>query len=40
MVVMTEIRKALIIQNGILKKENELLKKQEDEIDAMLKKKK
>ena len=37
--MMTEIRKALFIQNSILKKENEVLKKQEEEIDAQIKNK-
>jgi hypothetical protein len=36
MIMMTSIKKALFIQNGILKKENEMLKKQEEEIDNML----
>ena len=36
MIMMTSIKKALFIQNSILKKENEMLKKQEEEIDNML----
>jgi hypothetical protein len=32
---MTEIKKALAIQNSILKKENEMLKKQEEELDVL-----
>ena len=30
MIVMTEIKKALAVQNSILKKENEMLKSQEE----------
>lgn len=30
MIVMTEIKKALAVQNNILKKENEMLKSQEE----------
>jgi hypothetical protein len=37
MIMMTEIKRALSVQNGILKKENEMLKKQEEEVDASLK---
>ena len=35
----TEIKKALQIQNSILKKENEMLKKQEEGLDILLKSK-
>ena len=37
MIMMTSIKKALFIQNSILKKENEMLKKQEEEVDNLLK---
>lgn len=37
MITMTEIKKALIIQNSILKKENDLLKHQEQEVDSLIK---
>lgn len=36
MIRTTEIKKALTIQNAILKKENEELKKQEEEVDQQL----
>lgn len=36
MILSTEIKKALLIQNSILKKENETLKKQEEEVDSLL----
>jgi hypothetical protein len=35
MITMTEIKKALAVQNSILKKENEMLKRQEEELDAI-----
>jgi hypothetical protein len=34
-ITMTEIKKALAVQNSILKKENEMLKRQEEELDAV-----
>ena len=34
--MMTSIKKALFIQNSILRKENEMLKKQEEEVDNMI----
>ena len=40
MITMTEIKKALVIQNSILKKENEILKNQEEEIDVLINRKK
>lgn len=40
MIMMTQIKKALLIQNSILKKENEALKKQEEELDILNKQKK
>lgn len=40
MIMMTQIKKALLIQNSILKKENEALKKQEEELDVLNKQKK
>lgn len=40
MILMTEIKKALVIQNSILKKENEVLKNQEEEIDVLINRKK
>lgn len=40
MIMMTEIKKALVIQNNILKKENEVLKNQEEEIDVLINRKK
>lgn len=40
MIMMTEIKKALAIQNSILKKQNEMLKKQEEEIDSLINKRK
>ena len=36
----TSIKKALMIQNNILRKENEMLKKQEEEVDSIIKNKK
>ncbi len=36
MIVMTEIKKALLAQNAILKRENDMLKKQEEEVDLSL----
>jgi len=36
MIIITEIKKALVVQNGILKKENEILKKQEEEVDMLM----
>jgi hypothetical protein len=35
MITMTEIKKALAVQNSILKKENEMLKRQEEELDVI-----
>jgi hypothetical protein len=40
MIVMTEIKKALAVQNSILKKENEMLKSQEEELDHIINAKK
>jgi hypothetical protein len=36
MILTTEIKKALLIQNSILKQENETLKKQEDDLDTLV----
>lgn len=36
MIKMTEIKKALTVQNSLLKKENDTLKKQEEELDQIL----
>lgn len=40
MIMTTSIKKALMIQNNILRKENEMLKKQEEEVDSIIKNKK
>ncbi len=40
MIMITEIKKALVVQNNILKKQNEVLKKQEEELDKSLNNKK
>ena len=38
--MITEIKKALVVQNSILKKENEVLKRQEEELDKSMNNKK
>lgn len=40
MVATTEVKKALATQNSILRKENEMLKRQEEELDALAAKRK
>lgn len=40
MIMITEIKKALVVQNSILKKENEVLKRQEEELDKSMNNKK